>query len=180
MPVKSTGPCQGWIKNIRQVCSSHQYDALQKNEIKSYSSMDKKSHICSQTFWCTSFCSKPSISTSSWCNVFFVWPSHCFLVDPTASISSIKMMQGACAGWGQDKYYNRTSMLSRNKFVYRVGFFEKRIPSPFEWLELSECRLKGNKPFSWLLEIMILHAAHQHQQTCQLKTQCESESPTIL
>lgn len=43
----------------------------------------------------TSFCSKPSISTSSWCNVFFVWPSHCFRVDPTASISSMKMMQGA-------------------------------------------------------------------------------------
>lgn len=43
----------------------------------------------------TSFCSKPSISTSNWCNVFFVWPSHCFLVDPTASISSMKMIQGA-------------------------------------------------------------------------------------
>lgn len=28
MPIKSTGSCQGRIKNIRQVCRSHQYYAL--------------------------------------------------------------------------------------------------------------------------------------------------------
>ena len=60
-----------------------------------YSGMYKATHQYRNLFICTSFCSKPSISTSSWCNVFFVWPSHCFLVDPTASISSMKIIQGA-------------------------------------------------------------------------------------
>ena len=75
-----------------------------------------------QLLWCTSFCSKPSISTSSWCNVFFVWPSHCFLVDPTASISSINMMQGACERLGQDKYFNTV--------IYLFINFQKKIHAP--------------------------------------------------
>ena len=98
MPIESTRSCQCWIKNIWQVCCSHQYYALDWNvnrakiwDEKCIRNIYHNGTICIST----SFCSKPSISTSSWFNVFLVWPSHCFLVDPTASISSMNMMQGA-------------------------------------------------------------------------------------
>lgn len=106
MPIKSTGSCQGRIQNIRQVCRSHQYYALY-NESKvhfQFQIQERYSWFRYFNFKAfTSFCSKPSISTSNWCSVFLVWPSHCFRVDPTASISSINMMHGAYKGVKQMK-----------------------------------------------------------------------------
>lgn len=118
MPIKSTRSNQCWVKYIWQICSSHQYYSLTRNIFK----VEKHSYHLKTTaislIWFTSFCSKPSISTSSWCNVFLVCPSHCFLVEPTASISSMKMMQGAYWGW---KLINMRRLGKANHIIEQIN-----------------------------------------------------------
>lgn len=83
-----------FVAAIRIIPYRRQVNALGQEQVESATHQpmtEEKKNL----FFFTSFCSKPSISTRSWCNVFFVCPSHCFLVDPIASISSIKMMHGA-------------------------------------------------------------------------------------
>lgn len=89
-------------------------------------------------YLCTSFCSKPSISTSSWCSVFFVWPSHCFRVDPIASISSMNMMQGAWNGSREYEKWERNGILEAYHNYFQIVQHKNRLIIQIHILKTQE------------------------------------------